>query len=63
VSIVQTWKIGQTNVVSVIESRTELDSHANMCVVGKQALVVLDHNQLVNFTGYNQAQGTSETLQ
>jgi hypothetical protein len=59
VSVIQTWKIGQTNVVSVIESRTELDSHANMCVVSKQALVVLDHNQLVNFTGYNQAQGST----
>jgi hypothetical protein len=59
VSIIQTWKIGQTNVMSVIESRTELDSHANTCVIGKQALVVLDHNRLVNVTGYNQAQGST----
>jgi hypothetical protein len=59
VSIVHTWRIGQTNFVSVTELRTKLDGNADTCVVGKHAHVVLDHNQLENVTGYNQAQGST----
>ena len=37
------------------ESRTELDSHADVTVVGKHALVLTDFNRPVTVTGYNPA--------
>ena len=37
------------------ESRTELDSHADVTVVGKNALVLTDFNRPVTVTGYNPA--------
>jgi hypothetical protein len=39
--------------VSVLESRTDLDSHANHCAVGRNALLVHDYERPINVTGYN----------
>ena len=39
--------------VSVPESRTDLDSHADQCAVGRNALLVHDYERPINVTGYN----------
>ena len=41
------------------ESTTELDSHADTCVVGKHALILRDYERPVKVTGYDATQGTS----
>ena len=38
---------------SVTCLKSELDSHADTCVVGKHALVVHEHNKLVNVFSYD----------
>ncbi|KAI2491972.1 hypothetical protein MHU86_22592 [Fragilaria crotonensis] len=35
------------------ESRTDLDSHADQCAVGSNALIVHDYDRPINVTGYN----------
>ena len=40
------------------ETRAELDSHTDTCVVGKHALVVHDFDRPVNVTGYDPSEGT-----
>ena len=44
------------------ETRTELDSHADTCVVGKNALVVHDFDRVVNVTGYDPNQAAAQSL-
>ena len=44
------------------ETRTELDSHADTCVVRKNALIVHDYNQKVNVTEYDPKQPTAQSL-
>ena len=39
--------------VSVAESRTDLDSHADQCAVGSNVLVVHDYDRPLNVTGYD----------
>ena len=39
--------------VSVSESRTDLDSHADQCAVGRNVLVVHDFDRPINVTGYD----------
>lgn len=39
--------------VSVLESRTDLDSHADQCAVGRNALFVHDYERPINVSGYN----------
>lgn len=39
--------------VSVSESRTDLDSHADQCAVGRNALFVHDYERPINVSGYN----------
>ena len=34
------------------ESTTDLDSHADTCVVGKNALIILDFETPIRVTGY-----------
>ena len=37
---------------------TELDSHADTCVLGKNALLFMDHEHPVNVVGYDKSHGT-----
>ena len=41
------------------ESMTDLDSHANTCVVGKNALIILDFKTPVRVTGYDKLKAKS----
>ena len=43
-------------------TRTELDYHADTCVVGKNALIVHDYDQKVNVAGYDPNQPTAQYL-
>ncbi len=40
------------------ETTLELDSHANTCVLGRHALITLDHNRPVAIMGYDESLGT-----
>ena len=40
------------------EQRTDLESHADTCVIGQHALIVHDFNRPVNVTGYDPSKGT-----
>ncbi len=40
------------------ETTLELDSHADTCVLGRHALVILDHNRPVNVVGYDESLGS-----
>jgi hypothetical protein len=44
------------------ETTLELDSHANICVLGHDALIILDYQQPVSFVGYDESLG-SKTYQ
>ena len=38
---------------AVTESRTDLDSHADQCAIGRNALLVHDYDIPINVSGYN----------
>jgi hypothetical protein len=40
------------------ETTLELDSHADTCVLGRHALITLDHHRPVAIMGYNESLGT-----
>ena len=40
------------------ETTLELDSHADTCVLGRDALIILDYQRLVNVVGYDESLGT-----
>jgi hypothetical protein len=44
------------------EATLELDSHADTCVLGRDALIILDYNQPVSVVGYDESLG-SKTYQ
>ena len=44
------------------EGRTEMDSHADTCVVGRNALIVQDFDRPVDVVGYDASEGTKEEL-
>jgi hypothetical protein len=44
------------------ETTLELNSHADTCVLGHDALIILDYNQLVSVVGYDESLG-SKTYQ
>ncbi len=44
------------------ETTRELDSHADTCVLGRDALIILDYNRPVSFVGYDESLG-SKTYQ
>ena len=44
------------------DSRTELDSHADTCVVGDDALIIHEHNRIVDVFGYEGSAGRSKRL-
>jgi hypothetical protein len=50
------------NLESNYETTLELDSHANTCVLGRDALIILDYNQPVSVVGYDKSLG-SKTYQ
>ncbi len=39
------------------ETTLELDSHANTCVLGRDALIILDYNRPVSVVGYDESLG------
>ena len=39
------------------EKRTDLDSHADTCVIGQHALIVHNFNRPVNVVGYDPSKG------
>ena len=43
--------IGITHSLNVL--RAELDSHADTCVVGQDALVIHEHDKVVMVSGFN----------
>jgi len=43
---------------SKIDMLLELDSHADTCVLGRNALVILDYQKIVHVTGFNPLLGT-----
>ena len=45
-----------------VDSRTELDSHADTCVVGKHCLVTHEYDRFVSVTGYDPSQGKVKDL-
>ena len=62
---VQVVRLGQlTSEPSNMDSgsRTELDSHADACVVGKHALIIQDFDRPVDVTGYDPTMGTKRDL-
>jgi hypothetical protein len=40
------------------ETTLGLDSHADTCVLGRDALIILDYQRLVNVVGYDESLGT-----
>jgi hypothetical protein len=50
------------NLESNYETTLEVDSHANTCVLGRDALINLDYNQPVSVVGYDESLG-SKTYQ
>ena len=44
--------------IAVVETKIELDSHADTCAVGDRSLIVYDHNKSVNVYGYNRKAGS-----
>ena len=40
------------------ETTLELDSHADTCVLGRDALIILDHLRPVHVVGYDESHGT-----
>ena len=46
------------SMVNIHKDRSELDSHTDTCVIGKNALITHDFNRPVSTTGYDQSQGT-----
>ena len=41
------------------DSNCKLDSHADTCVLGKNAYIFLDHDQAVDIIGYDRSKGTT----
>ena len=42
-----------------MDSNCELDSHADTCVLGKNAYIFLDHDQAIDIIGYDRSKGTT----
>ncbi len=59
-SIDPKWYINDlsTKINSIGETTLELDSHADTCVLGFDALILLDYNRPVIIEGYDPSLGT-----
>ena len=44
----QTVQLSAQNSIAVVETKIEVDTHEDTCVVGDQCLAVYDHNRPVN---------------
>jgi hypothetical protein len=42
------------------EVQTELDSHADTCVLGKNTLIIVNHEHLVSVSGYDKSMSPVE---
>ena len=49
---------GRVEDQTVVEARTDLDSHANMCVFGKNAIIIANTGQSANVDGFSPDVGT-----
>ena len=58
---VQTVHLSAYKSLLVVETKIELDLHADTCVVGDHYLIVHDHNRPVNVYGYNSKAGLKHT--
>ncbi len=47
-----------TKINSIGETSLELDSHTDTCVLGRDALILLDYNRPVHVEGYDPSLGT-----
>ena len=54
--------INFSSVGSLREHTSELDTHANTCVVGRNAFIVEHHDRVVNVSGYDPTKGTVNDL-
>ena len=52
-------KIQELSTANDYHSRIELDSHADTCVIGKNAMVIHDHRWRVSVTGYDPKAGSN----
>ena len=48
--------------LQVEEHPTDMDSHADTCMIGKNALIVHTLDKQVNVTGFNPSQGNFKNL-
>ena len=51
-----------TTTVNISQSRTELDSHADTCTIGKNALITHVHNRNVNVHAYDPSMGSQQNM-
>ena len=59
----QPYKISSTNLsLSINQSRSELNSHADTSVVGMNCLITHDYDKTVNVTGFDPSQGIVKDL-
>ena len=57
----QTVHLNAHNSIAVVETKIELDSHAETCVLGHHCLIIHDHNRAVNVYGYDPKAGSKHT--
>ena len=50
--------LGLTETDYIAETTLELDSHADTCVLGRHALIILDYDRPVSVVGYDESLGT-----
>ena len=48
---------------SLREHTSELDTHADTCVVGRHVFIVEQHDQVVNVSGYDPTKGSVKNLE
>ena len=51
-----------SSTIHIAQSRTELDSHADTCTVGKNALITHVHNRRVNVHAYDASLGCQRDM-
>ena len=58
---IQTFRVSICETIGdAPEVRTEMDSHADTCVLGRNALITHDYERPVHVTGYDKADGTKK---
>ena len=51
-----------TTSINLSQSRTEMDSHADTCTIGKNALITHVHNRNVNVHAYDSSMGSQQNM-